>query len=382
MNLSVINADYYPTIPREEIVKKCSQRLPIKELQNLGGGFAVVAAEIAKQVINNKNAEGLYRCVFPQGVTGELAKFKDGSGMLGTIMKDGNFVGQARWIPAEGKSIAMTIDPVTLAISVVIMSINKKLNAILEAQADILNFLQQDKESELEGAINSLSDILGNYRYNNDNEVWMSSQLTVSSVIKGKAEHSIIFYRKEIANALQKQESLHSDQKANKLKEKLQHDFKYYQLGVYMYAYSSFLEVILTGNLEKTFLEHIKEKIDEYSYQYRLDYSQCYEKLEMYSKNSIQNKVLGGIGNISKLAGEKIANIPVISKGPVDEALIEAGEKVNQFTQKQTDKIMTEFQNNRDAGIRIFCENIDLLNATSNKPLELLFDKDEIYICA
>jgi hypothetical protein len=35
--------------------------------------------------------EGIYRCVFPKGVSGHLAAFKDGSGMLGTIMSDSNF---------------------------------------------------------------------------------------------------------------------------------------------------------------------------------------------------------------------------------------------------------------------------------------------------
>ena len=77
-------------------------------------------AEAAKEAAPG---EGLYRCVFPEGVTGELAAFKDGSGLLGTIMNEEGIVGQARWIPAEGKSIALAINPVTLAIAVAMMNI-------------------------------------------------------------------------------------------------------------------------------------------------------------------------------------------------------------------------------------------------------------------
>ena len=77
-------------------------KIPFTEIAALGGSFAGVVESMASPA-----AEGLYRCVFPKGVTGTLAMAKDGSGALGTIMNDG-IVGQARWIPVE-QSIAFRL---------------------------------------------------------------------------------------------------------------------------------------------------------------------------------------------------------------------------------------------------------------------------------
>ena len=65
-------------------------KIPFTEIAALGGSFAGVAETIATPA-----AAGLYRCVFPKGITGTLAMAKDGSGALGTILNDG-IVGQAR----------------------------------------------------------------------------------------------------------------------------------------------------------------------------------------------------------------------------------------------------------------------------------------------
>lgn len=381
-NILLIKAECFPLIKREDIVGKCKYKLPLDDISGLGGGFAITAAAITQAVSASQNNGGLYRCVFPEGVTGHLAAFKDGSGLLGTIMNENGIVGQARWIPAESASVAMQINPVTIALAVAMIGINRKLDSIKTTQEEILQFLHQDKESKLEGALNSLSDILGQYQFNNDNEVWKGSQLTVVSSIKGTAEHNIIFYRKEIANVFGKQKLVHVKQQTDKMKEILGQKFKYYQLGVYIYAYASFLEVVLGGNFTKEYLKHTSDKVEDYLLQYRLDYSKCYEELEDYSRSSLQTRMLNGLGVAGTFTGNALEKIPVISKGPVDEALIAAGEGMQKLSSKHTDKVMKDFQNNRDAGIRLFVENIEVLNEISNKPVEVLFDEDELYICA
>lgn len=380
-NLPIITADYYPMIPRESIAGTCKHKIDLKELSSLGGGFAVAAAEIAKTVAAAPSSEGLYRCVFPEGVTGKLASFKDGSGYLGTIIDGNGFQGQARWIPVEGKSAAMAVNPAMIAVAVAITSVNKKLDTIIEVQQDILRFLQQDKEADLEGAVNSLSDIMSNYRFQSDNPTWKGSQLTVVSTIKGKAEHNIIFYRKGLKADLEKQKLFHSGQTAEKKKEAIQQKLKYYQLSVYLYAYSSFLEVILSERYTKAFLDQVTEKLRKYALQYREDYSECYTQLESYKKTSIGSKALEWGGAAGKKAGGIIAKIPVLSKGPVDEALIAAGERLERFSETKNERFLIGFDKNRDAGIQLFTENIASIDEMANKPLEMMFDNQHVYIC-
>lgn len=378
----MITADYYPMISQSEIVQKSRYQYSLKDLAALGSGFAVTAASIAKAAMNAPSNEGLYRCVFPEGVAGHLAKFKDGSGYLGTIMNEGGLAGQARWVPVEGGSAAVAIDPVTLAVAVAIMGINKKLDQIQKTQEEILQFLRQDKESKVKGAINSLADILEQYRYNSDNTFWKSGKLTAVTQYKGLAESNIFFYRQEITNALNQKKQIHGYQAADKLKSKLDDSFRFYQLSVYLHSYASFLEVVLSGNSSKDYLDHMSEKIRNYAFQYRKDYTECYDQLENYMKDTVQATALSGIGNASKAAGEVIAKMPLISKGPVDEALVAVGNKIKGIGAKHGKAAMRDFRDNRDVGIQLFLNSIDTINEVSNRPVELLFDQENIYICA
>jgi len=378
----MITADYYPTIPRERLIAESTYKINLNDLSSLGPGFVVAADAITNALKRQPNMQGVYRCVFPEGVTGKLAAFRDGSGFTGNIMNNGSLQAQARWVPVEGESVAMGIDPVTIAVAVALTAINKKLDLIVQTNQDILRFLQQDKESELEGAVNSLSDILANYRFNSDNAIWIGSQLTVVSTIKGKAEHNIIFYRKGLTTELEKQEVLHGAQKASKRKDAVQQKLKYYQLCVYLYAYSSFLEVLLGGRFAKDYLDRVSEKLQEYALQYRVDYTECYNHLEAYKKSSIESKALEWGGAAGKKVGGMIARIPVISKGPVDEALITAGERLEGIGGRKNESYLAGLDKNRDAGIQLFAENVERLNALANKPVELLFDNENVYFCA
>ena len=379
---SLITAEYFPAIKREDIITKTTHIYSLKDISSLGSGFTIATAEIAKATINASTNEGLYRCVFPEGVTGELAHFKDGSGLLGTIVNDNGIAGQARWIPAEGSSIGIAINPVIIAIAVAVMGINKKLDKIQETQSEIIEFLHQDKESDIEANVNLLADVLEQYKFNSDNEIWKSAKLTSVTNIKGNAEKNIIFYRKEISKVFKEHNLIHSNQKADKIKSKLDGYFKYYKLSIYVIAYASFLELILGENFQREYIDHISCKISDYSYLYKVDYSKCYEQLEDYMKGSVQSTALSGLGTISKAAGNALAKVPVLSKGPVDEALISAGNIIQKISSKHGKEVMHDFRSNQDAGIGLFLENIEFINNMSNRPVEVLFDKENIYICA
>ena len=351
------------------------------DLSTLGSGFAIVANELSNTAKSASSDEVLYRCVLQKGVTGHLAEFKDGSGYTGTIVNETGLAGQARWIPAERTEQVLQFNPTTLIIATALMNIDQKLEQIKATQEEILKFLHEDKESVLEGAVNMLSDTLEQYRYNSSQELWKSGKLTSVTSIKGKAESNIIFYRKQITNAFANVKRIHAYQDADKLKGKLEHNFKYYQLSCYIYAYASFLEVILGNNFSEEYLNHMSGKIREYSYQYKADYTKCYDELEEYMKGSFQAVALNGLGKAGKAAGKAIGRIPVINRGPVDEALIAAGSSIKKMGSKHGKNAMRDFRDNRDAGIRMFLGNIDTINEMSNRPLEILFDKETVYIC-
>lgn len=380
-NQVVIKADYFPSIPREDLNQIVKEEISLNDVAEIGSSFGLLAGAFIQAAAKVSNAEGLYRCVFPEGVSGTLAHFNaTPNANLGTIMDNGKIVGQARWYPVEEMSSFLTIDPLTIAVAIALINVSHKLSTIQDTQEEIIRFLQNDKESELEGAVNSLSDIMNNYRFNSDNMVWKGSQLTVITDIRAKAEHNIIFYRKQIAEHMGKQKGFHSNQKADKLKEGLEKNLRYYQLGVYLYAYSSFMESILADNYKSDFLNHITEKINEYSLQYHNDYSQCYEVLNRYLEKSIQKKLVSGLGVASFVMGKAVEKMPVISKGPVDEALIAAGLKLDDYSEKHSEATLSDFEKNSDSGIQLFLDNLRILNSIANEPVEVLFDREKIYL--
>ncbi|MDD2981448.1 MAG: hypothetical protein PHN80_15970 [Hespellia sp.] len=73
--------------------------IPVAELATLGSAFAqfpTVFRTMQQAVTTAISREGLFRCVFPNGVTGKLFEAKDGMGFWGGIAKDSGGLAQAR----------------------------------------------------------------------------------------------------------------------------------------------------------------------------------------------------------------------------------------------------------------------------------------------
>lgn len=379
-NEMMVRTEFYPKIPRSDIMAQCKHKITLDQLSTLGTEFATVASVIAKSAMEAPNLEGLYRCVFPEGVTGTLAQFRDGSGALGTILNDGKIAGQARWIPAE--AAAIPIDPITLAIAAGMIVINRKFDEVKKLQQEIIAYLKLDKESKLEGAVNSLAAIMEDYRYKSLDSAWKTAMYVKAADFKTEAEQNIIFYRKQITASLGTQKLFHIGATVKKMQKDLSNQFQYYQLSLSLFAFSCYLEVILGKNHASDYLNHVIQKIRTYELQYREDYTACYEQLERYSKDSVDKKLMEGAGRASKLTGGFIAKIPVISRGPVDEALIAAGEKVEAFGAKQADKMLLGFSENCDAGVQSFVDGLEAINEVGNQPTEVFFDQEALYLIA
>lgn len=86
------------------------------------------------------------------------------------------------------------------------------------------------------------------------------------------------------------------------------------------------------------------------------------------------------IAKASTSVGKFVEKIPVVSKGQADEALIAAGEKLEEFNTDKLRKQMSSLIEHQSNAVRPFIENIDTVNELCNKPVKLLVDKDNLYI--
>ena len=80
--------------------------------------------------------------------------------------------------------------------------------------------------------------------------------------------------------------------------------------------------------------------------------------------------------------GKVVEKMPVISKTQIDENLISAGDRINEYgIDKIRDKMnaLIERQSNF---VRPFIDSINAVNELHNRPVQLLIDKDTLYIGA
>jgi len=193
-------------------------------------------------------------------------------------------------------------------------------------------------------------------------------------------EQSIILYREQLTKALKKNALFHSNQDIKATLNKIMARFNDYQLSLYTFSFSSFLEVMLLENFDSSFLNSIASKIQEYSSDYNALYEKCAEKIEKDSKASLEGNALKNLSKLSNGAGKIVEKIPVISKSQLDENLIKAGCILQDVNTSRTQTVMQRLADTQTDYIDAFVENIQTIDSMYNRPVQLMFDADNIYI--
>lgn len=360
-----------PLEVKNEISVQTYSKIPLSRLTALGTGFEPVVSAIQQVTSHGQATSGFYKVTIPKGT--HLAQFKEKSGFLGTAVGEHGIVGQAQLNP-------LLCDPTTLLAAATLANIDKKLDAIQEVQQEMLDFLAQKEKSALKADLNFLMDIQNNYKYNWNSEKYKAANHAKVLDIRQEAARQIDFYQEQIKKHLGKKALLHSDHDVQKMLEKVQGEFKEYQLALYIYGFAYFLEVVLQENYEKAYLSAIAKRIDEMAFQYREFYSLAYSQIENLSKSSLQAHLFGGLSAINKGAGTAIAKIPGINKSQIDETLIEAGERIGAYKNRRVQTTMQQLLERQSSCVRPFIDNINAVNRLYNEPVTLIFNHDTLYL--
>ncbi|WP_346898828.1 hypothetical protein [Clostridium sp. UBA7503] len=348
-----------------------AQKFPIKKAAALGVAFQPLT-QLSSYAAGSCGQSGLY-FVNTAGKT----MFKSGGQYIGNLQAANGGVGGG-----IARMTQIPLDPTMLCMAVAIMAVEKKLDAIHEAQKEILAFLEMKEEAKLKGNLNALADVLNNYKFNWDNEKYKDHKHILVQDIKREAEQSIILYREQLTKALKKNVLFHSNQNVKSTLNKTVARLNDYQLALYTFSFSSFLEVMLLENFDSNYLNSIAGKIQEYSIDYTSLYEKCAEKIENDSKASFEGYALKGLSKISSGAGKLVEKIPVISKSQLDENLIKAGGILQDVNTSRTQNVMQILVDSQTDYIGAFVENIQTIDSLYNRPVQLMFDADNIYIAS
>lgn len=363
----------FPETRDSEIGVSSYTTIPLSNLSSYGVAFKPLVVGL-QSMINNEGGSGIYfvntdgKSMFhKKGTDDFIGALKTADGIVGG--------GQAR-------ITNIPFDPTMMFMAAALANIDKKLDAIKDMQKEMMDFLVQKEESELKGNLKFLEDVFNNYKYNWDNEMYKNSNHVKVLDIRQQAEQQIIFYREQIISQINKKEFIHSNQVVNKQLSKIEDLFKNYQLALYLLGLSTFLEVMLLGNFDTEYLSGVSSKLEDYSSNYRLLYTQCYDQIEQYSSTSVETSLLKGISKVSSSAGKIIGKIPAIKEGQVDEALIAAGDKLDDINNNKLKNQMGTLIEHRNNYIKPFVDNINMINDLHNKPIKIVADKDNLYIAA
>ena len=137
---------------------------------------------------------------------------------------------------------------------------------------------------------------------------------------------------------------------------------------------------MLLENFNKNYISGVREKISEYEFNYKELYTRCYNEIESSTGKSIQSVLTKGLANASKGTGELISRIPFVSKGQVDEFLIDSEKKIKKFNEKRNDKNIQKLVANSIKGANPFVESLNKVNIIYNEPIEILMDKNNLYL--
>lgn len=361
----------FPKLKESEVGVANYTPLSLSRLAAYGTAFQPLTTAI-QTAVRGAGGTGIYY-VNTAGKT--MFQMKGTKKFIGSLQTPTGMVGggQAQMTP-------LACDPTMLFMAAALANIDKKLDTIQNMQQEMMDFLVQKEKADLRGNLNFLLDIFNNYKYNWNNETYKTNNHIKVLDIRQEAEKKITFYREQIIAKVNKKSLIHSDQTVNKQLQIVQDQFKDYQLALYLLGFSSFLEVMLLGNFDSDYLSSVSEKLDTYSLKYRELYTKCYDEIEGYSSTSVQSSMLKGIAKASTSVGKFVEKIPVVSKGQADEALIAAGEKLEEFNTDKLRKQMSSLIEHQSNTVRPFIENIDTVNELCNKPVKLLVDKDNLYI--
>lgn len=389
---SLISSEFKPEIiKREKVNLSLFDSIPFADLSVLGASFVPLLDSLQKvgsQLIGTgaQQTETLYRATLPEGAA-SMSKVKGSSEFIGAA-RGSNGLGQTRFTPVEVSNNSVNgsvsqvpkLNPYMLVVAAALMSVNMKLNDIKQFQNKMIEFLEQKEQAKLEGNLSYLSDILNNYKLNWNNERYISTNHIKVSDIKQEAEQSINLFQKQVKSIIDDDSVFHSTKKTNSVLNNLLSSMTDYRLSIYLYAFSSYVEVLFLSNFESVYLQSVTDKILNYSLEYRVIFTDLYAAFEKYANKSLRSIASRGASGVAKGLGSVADKLPKVKETQLGEKLSNKAGLIKDWNINNNTQIARNLASQQKADVSVFIDSIEKIDYLYNRPLNILISKDTLYI--
>ncbi len=377
---SVLEATRNAGVPVDKLIA-----VPLSKLPSLGNGVSslVPALSNVTQTLT-MDAEGLSQLANAD-MGAILQKAKSGDLLEAFRTTDGGAqLAQLKSADPLSKvgSVATKANPATMMMAVALFSIEKDLGDIKKMQKQILDFLEHEKQAELESDVEALTEIISTYKDNWDDERFINTRLNTISAINRTARKNMKLYYNELEDTIKKKKLIVVGNKVNSALTGMQKNFQHYRLSLYTFSLSSFADIMLRGNFKEVTIQAAISEISSASNQYRALFAECSAYLENMSKGSVQTNFLKGAGAASSAMGKLIGNIPKVKNGQADEFLIEKGEKFKGNAQKGSVEVVESFAEMNDPNTEGILKRLEDMDQIYNKTTRICVDQNNLYLVA
>lgn len=370
---------------KSSIENKKTMSVPIAELSALGAGVAsLVPAFNTVTTTTTLATDGLFTIANKvAGDTLKMAKNGNAWGAMKTATGGSKMVQLAEAGPLTATSQAVSaINPTTMMMAVALYSIEKQLGEIAETQKQILSFLEIKDEAGIEGDLETLSELINNYKHNWDNEIYVQNSHKMVMDIKRTARSNMLASQKRVAELVASKKLVVGQGQVKSTLSEMEKRFKYYKLALYTYSLATMMEIMLGGNYKEEYITGIKDEIIKLSGNYRDLFEKSSLYLEKLGRSAVEANVLKGIGTAGKAVGKFIGSIPLVKEGPVDEFLQDGGANLKKNAIGMEKQAVHQFAALNNSGTQIFVNKMEDMIQIYNHTERICFDDKQIYLVA
>ena len=373
------------TDARASINSNKALSVPIAELSSLGVGVSsLIPAFNTVTQTTSIATDGLFRVAnAAAGDTLKMAKNGNAWGAMKTAAGGSKMVqlAEAGPLSATTQTVA-AFNPATMMMAAALYSIEKDMKEIAETQKKILTFLEVENESQIEADVESLMEIVTNYKYNWDNELSVASSHKLVMDIQNRARKNMIAYQKKVTDAVSSKQLIAAQSKVKATLSDLEKKFKYYRLSLYTFSLASLMEIMLSGNFKEEYIVKIKDEIQAMSDTYREQFDKSSLYLEKLGNAEVGANVVKGIGTAGKAVGKLIGSIPLVKEGLADEFLQDKGSHLQKNAIEMEKNAVKAFAAMGNPGTRVFVEKMEDMIQIYNHTSQICFDREKIYLLA
>lgn len=360
---------------RKESLSNNTYSLSLSKLSEISPITVSTANNIKTIMEQNPKTDNLYR-ITNLGKNDSLKAMRDGKTFWGSIKKSDGSSTMAKLKEVNPNNV-MALDPTVMMMSVALAGIEQELGKIKELSKQIFSFLEHEKESEIESDLEILNRSISDFRFNLEDEKYLINNHKQVMDIKRTANKNMLFYKKEIKDDLSKDKLFTTNNSMNSIIEDIQKKFRYYRLSLYIYSFSTFMEILLLGNYKNDYLLSKKEELDELDNEYSEVFNNALEYVKKNANKSLEGNVLSGLGSAGKAIGNLAEKVKIKN---VDNWLNEKGDNLKQSGQNIKDEFATKFDDMRESNSRSFINQIEKVDCIYNNTKEIYFDKENIYL--